>query len=64
VLFRSLSPRLRDHPAFQALLRTSDLAAILDRFAAAAGNRFRRLEKNPEKTESKIYHGTGGPART
>jgi hypothetical protein len=58
-----LSPRLREHPAFTALVQGSDLTAILDRFAATAGNRFKRLEKNPEKTESKIYHGTGGPAR-
>jgi hypothetical protein len=58
-----LSPRLREHAAFAALTGASDLSAILDRFAAAAGNRFKRLEKNPDKTEAKIAQGTGGPAR-
>jgi hypothetical protein len=58
-----LSPRLAAAPAFASLAGTSDLPAILERFAAAAGNRVKRLAKNPEKTEAKIYHGTGGPGR-
>lgn len=58
-----LSPNLADHPALTALIGTSDLTAILGRFAAAAGNHYKRLEKNPEKTEAKMYHGTGGPGR-
>lgn len=60
----TVSQRLRERPAFQKAMTTSDLPAILDRFAVTAINRFRRLEKNPEKTESKVYHGTGGPARS
>ncbi len=55
-----LSPRLSAHEPFDALTRESDLPAILKRFAATAVNRYRRLEKNPEKTESKIYHGMDG----
>jgi hypothetical protein len=35
--------------------KASDLSAIIGRFATAATNRFRRLEKNPDKTEAKMY---------
>ena len=59
----ALSARLREHPVMAELLRDSDLAAIVERFAQAAGNRFKRLEKHPARTEAKIHHGTGGPAR-
>ncbi|WP_428562695.1 MAG: hypothetical protein ACP59X_22060 [Solidesulfovibrio sp. DCME] len=59
----ALSPRLANHPPLAAALRESDLPAILARFAAVAGNRYTYLRKNPEKTESKIYHGTGQAVR-
>lgn len=52
-------PRLGGHPAYAALAEKSDLAAILERFATAAGNRFKRLEKNPEKTEAKMFRSDG-----
>lgn len=57
-----LSPRLRDHPTYAALAEESDLPAILERFAAAAGNRFKRLEKNPS-SEGKVHPGTSGSTR-
>jgi len=60
----ALAARLREHPVFAELLRESDLAAIVERFAQAAGNRYKHLEKNPARTEAKMYHGTGGPGRT
>lgn len=59
----ALSPRLAAHPPLAAALRESDLPAILARFAEVAGNTFKYLQKKPEKTESKIYHGTGRAAR-
>ncbi|HML59958.1 hypothetical protein [Solidesulfovibrio sp.] len=59
----ALSPRLAAHTPMAAALRESDLPAILARFAEVAGNTFRYLQKKPEKTESKIYHGTGRAAR-
>jgi hypothetical protein len=51
----ALSPRLRDNPDFAALCRDSDLTSIAERFAAAAGNRFKRLEKNPDRSEGKVH---------
>ena len=59
----TLSPRLGDHAPLAAELRGSDLPAILARLAAVAGNRYQYLNKNPEKTEAKMYHGTGRAAR-
>jgi hypothetical protein len=59
----TLSPRLLAHAPMAALLRESDLPAILARFAAVAVKRFQYLGKKPEKTEAKIYHGTGRAAR-
>jgi len=58
-----LSPRLRDHPVFEALCRSSDLPAIMERFAATAGNRFKRLEKNPDRSEGKVHPVSGGSGR-
>lgn len=48
------SGRLMDNPAFIAVWRNSDLQHIVGRFAASASNRYKHLEKNPEKTEAKI----------
>lgn len=58
-----LSPRLAAHAPLAALMRESDLPAILGRFAEVAVKRFNYLGKKPEKTEAKMYHGTGRAAR-
>jgi hypothetical protein len=58
-----LSPRLTAHAALTALMAGSDLPAILARFAETAGRRFRYLAQKPEKTEAKMYHGTGQAAK-
>ncbi|MCF8111798.1 MAG: hypothetical protein K9J85_09945 [Desulfobacteraceae bacterium] len=49
-----VSGRLLSMPAFAKVWENSDLPNVLGRFAEAALNRYRRLEKNPEKTDSKI----------
>ncbi|TVM16278.1 hypothetical protein DPQ33_13240 [Oceanidesulfovibrio indonesiensis] len=49
------SDRLLDQNGLRQLLDDSDLDNILDRLAEKAWNRYRRLQKNPEKTEKKIY---------
>lgn len=49
-----VSRRLLAIPAFSRIWQDSDLSNVLDRFAEAALNRYRRLEKHPEKTDSKI----------
>ncbi|MBS3809710.1 MAG: hypothetical protein KGY38_06115 [Desulfobacterales bacterium] len=49
-----VSRRLLAVPAFSSIWQDSDLSNVLDRFAEAALNRYRRLEKHPEKTDSKI----------
>jgi hypothetical protein len=59
----ALSPRLLAHPPLAALLLESDLSAILTRFSVVAVKSFQYLAKKPEKSESKIYHGTGRAAR-
>ncbi len=59
----ALSPRLAGHAPLAARLRESDLPAILGRFATVAGKRFQYLAGKPEKTEAKMFHGTGRAAR-
>ncbi len=49
-----LSKRLRTKPEFNELWKTSDLSDLLERMAEVACNRYRHLEKHPEKTSSKI----------
>ncbi|MFW5733788.1 MAG: hypothetical protein ACOCWR_01895 [Oceanidesulfovibrio sp.] len=49
------SDELLDQNDLRQLMDESDLDDILDRFAETAWKRYRRLEKNPEKTEKKIY---------
>ncbi len=51
----ALDHNLTGHPEFSPVWEASDLSAIIGRFATAATNRFRRLEKNPDKTEAKMY---------
>ncbi|EFL51963.1 conserved hypothetical protein [Solidesulfovibrio fructosivorans JJ]] len=59
----ALSPRLAENEALAELLASSDLPAILARFAAVAVKRYQYLAQKPEKTEAKMYHGTGRAAR-
>ena len=49
-----LSDRLMGMPQFVRMWQDSDLAHVLGRLAEAAANRYRRLDKHPEKTDSKI----------
>lgn len=49
-----LSKRLRTNPEFTETWKSSDLSDLLDRMAEVACNRYRHLEKHPEKTSSKI----------
>ena len=49
-----LSDRLLELPAFMQMWQDSDLANVLHRMAESAANRYRRLDKHPEKTDSKI----------
>ena len=50
----SFSDSLIARPQFSTLWGSSDLQHIVGRFAASACNRYKHLEKNPEKTEAKI----------
>ena len=49
-----LSETLAADSEFSSTWKDSDLPHIVGRFAAAACNRYKHLEKNPEKTEAKI----------
>ena len=49
-----LSDRLLELPVFMQMWQDSDLANVLHRMAESAANRYRRLDKHPEKTDSKI----------
>ncbi len=49
-----LSDRLLKLPSIARVWRDSDLENVLGRMAEAAANRYRRLDKHPEKTDSKI----------
>ena len=42
------------NPQFASIWGESDLPHIVGRFATSACNRYKHLEKNPEKTEAKI----------
>ncbi len=50
-----LDKNLAGHPEFSPVWKASDLSAIIGRFAGVAVKRYRHLEKNPEKTEAKMY---------
>ena len=50
-----LSQALLGDERFATVLGGSDLGPILERLARKAVNRFRQLEKNPGKTEAKMY---------
>lgn len=50
----SLSKRLSEQQEFSDLWRKSDLPHVIGRLAQTAQNRYRHLEKHPEKTNAKI----------
>jgi hypothetical protein len=49
-----VSDRLLSSEDFKSLWNRSDLPQVISRFAQSASGRYRRLEKKPEKTESRI----------
>ena len=59
-----LGPGLKDNSRFVEISAHSDLPQILERFAEASAHRYLHLDKNPEKTERKIYHGRDGLTQT
>lgn len=50
----TVSERLRSNSAFANVAQSSDLNAILGRFALSAQHRLRHLEGHPERTNAKI----------
>ena len=48
-----------DGAGLRGLMQNSDLDAILGRLSGTAWNRYHHLEKNPAKTEQKIYPAPG-----
>lgn len=50
----TVSERLKADAGYVRVVATSDLKAILQRFAESAQHRMRHLEGHPEKTQSKI----------
>ena len=50
----TMSDRLLTSEEFTSVWKDSDLPQVLSRLAKPAVNRYRHLEKNPEKTEAKI----------
>lgn len=49
-----MSKRLLNEADFSSAWKASDLPHVVARFTENAVNRYRHLEKNPEKTEAKI----------
>ena len=49
-----ITESLTSQPAFEEAMTDSDLNRVLERLAKSAANRYIHLEKNPEKTNSKI----------
>lgn len=52
----AIDEQILETAALTDALEHSDLSHIIARFADAAVHRYRHLQKNPEKTERKIYH--------
>lgn len=50
----TVSDRLHDQAPFRKVWQNSDLPHVLGRMAQSAVNRYKHLEKNPEKTNAKI----------
>jgi len=55
----TLSERLKSDPAFAKVWEDSDLSRIMASMARSAVNRLTHLGKNPEKTESTLFHRQG-----
>ena len=49
-----LSDRLLSSEGFKTLWYASDLPQVISRFAQSASGRYKRLERKPEKAESRI----------
>lgn len=49
-----VSKRLLSLAAFKDVLADSDLSRVLERLTESAMNRYRHLQKHPEKTDAKI----------
>ncbi len=56
----ALGDRVRTSQAFLAVWEGSDLPRILGQFARDAANRCAHLDKNPLRTEAKIFHHKQG----
>ncbi|WP_027184308.1 hypothetical protein [Desulfovibrio inopinatus] len=54
--FYEVSDALKAKPEFTEIWETSDLPDIVGRLAEKARNQYMHRQKNPEKTEAKIYH--------
>ena len=54
-----LSERISKKPEFVSKWKNSDLSRIFQRMADTAIHRFEHLQKYPDKTESKMFHGPG-----
>lgn len=52
--FYTVSDRLKQLDEFTTIWDSSDLPRVTGRLAKTAMNRYRHLEKNPEKTKAKI----------
>jgi hypothetical protein len=50
-----ISDKLLGDPDFAAVWQNSDLANIVKRIADSASNRHKHLQKNPAKTEAKMF---------
>lgn len=55
----ALAESLRSRETFISAWSGSDLPRIVADFARDAVNRYQHLDKNPEKTESKMFRGMG-----
>lgn len=53
-----LNEQVRSQEDFASEWNASDLPRVMTRFAELAVNRYKHLEKNPEKTEAKIRNVT------
>lgn len=55
----TLDDEVHSRPGFADTWEGSDLPRILSQMAGKAVHRFIRLDKNPEKTEAKMFHREG-----
>ena len=56
----TLTERLSHNQAFESAWESSDLPRILSDLAKSAVNRVNHLNKNPSKTEAKMFHQKQG----